>query len=73
MALANRLGRFPLPDEFPKYPKLIESFVSLKRIERLTLGFIDHTAFQGSRAQRREDIFTYLAMLKRRALVCISQ
>ena len=28
VALANRLGRLPLPDEFPKYPKLIESFGS---------------------------------------------
>ena len=64
VALANRLGRLPLPDEFPKYPKLIEIFGSPKRVERLTLGFIDHTAFQGSRAQRREDILTYIAMLK---------
>ena len=64
VVLANKLGRVPFPDEFSKYPKLIESFGSPKRIERLTLGFIDHTAFQGSRAQRREDILTYLAMLK---------
>ncbi|MBX3319177.1 MAG: DNA phosphorothioation-associated putative methyltransferase [Nitrospira sp.] len=64
VALANRLGRLPLPDEFPKYPKLVESFGSPKRIERLTLGVIDQTAFQGSREQRREDILTYLAMLR---------
>lgn len=64
VALANRLGRFPLPDEFPKYAKLIETFGSPNRIERLALGLIDDTAFQGSRTQRREDILTYLAMLR---------
>jgi DNA phosphorothioation-associated putative methyltransferase len=58
------LGRLPLPEEFPKYPKLIESFGSSNRIERLALGLIDQTAFQGSRDQRREDILTYLAMLR---------
>ncbi|MBA5865392.1 MAG: DNA phosphorothioation-associated putative methyltransferase [Nitrospira sp. CR1.3] len=62
--LANRLGRLPLAEEFPKYPKLLESFGSPKRIERLTLGLINHSAFQGSRDQRREDILTYLAMLR---------
>lgn len=64
VGLANRLGRFPFPEEFPKYPKLIESFGSSNRIERLALGLIDQTAFQGSRDQRREDILTYLAMLR---------
>lgn len=64
VALANQLGRLPLAEEFPKYRNLVESFGSPKRIERLALVFIDHTAFEGSRDQRREDIVTYLAMLK---------
>ncbi len=64
VALANRLGRLPLPEEFPKYQKLIEGFGSPKQIERLTLRHIDQTSFEGSRSQRREDILTYLAMLK---------
>lgn len=64
VALANRLGRLPLPDEFPKYSKLAELFGSQERIERLALALIDHMAFQGSRTQRREDILTYLAMLR---------
>jgi len=53
----------PLPEEFPKYAKLIEGFGSTKHIERLTLRHIDPEAFEGSKAQRREDILTYLAML----------
>jgi len=64
VVLTNRLGRLPLPEEFPEYQKLIESFGSPKQIERLTLWHIDQTSFEGSRAQRREDILTYLAMLK---------
>jgi DNA phosphorothioation-associated putative methyltransferase len=64
VALANRLGRLPIPEEFPKYQKLVESFGSSKQIERLTLWHIDQSSFKGSRAQRREDILTYLAMLK---------
>jgi DNA phosphorothioation-associated putative methyltransferase len=63
-ALANRLGRLPFPNEFPKYSTLAERFGSQERIERLALGLIDHTDFQGSRTQRREDILTYLAMLR---------
>ena len=64
VTLANRLGRLPLPEEFPKYQKLIESFGSPKQIERLTRWHIDQESFEGSRAQRRQDILTYLAMLK---------
>jgi DNA phosphorothioation-associated putative methyltransferase len=62
--LANRLGRLPLPEEFPKFSKLVEAFGSPNRIARLALGLIDQAAFQGSRDQRREDILTYLAMLR---------
>jgi hypothetical protein len=66
--LANRLGRLPLPEEFPHYSKLTEVFGSPQRIERLTLSHIDQTSFEGSRAQRREDILTYLATLRLQAI-----
>jgi DNA phosphorothioation-associated putative methyltransferase len=64
VTLANKLGRFPLPDEFPDYQQLIELFGPDKRLHRLALGRIDHQAFQGSRDQRRDDILTYIAMLR---------
>ena len=64
VALANRLGRFPLPEEFPEYQKLIVFFGPEKRLHRLALGLIDQQAFQGSRDQRRDDILTYIAMLR---------
>lgn len=64
VALANRLGRLPLPEEFPKYQTLLDTFGSPHRIQRLTLKLIDHAAFQGSKDQRREDIVTFLAMLR---------
>lgn len=66
--LATELGRIPLPEEFEEYPKLLESFGSPQRLERLTLRHIDQSAFEGSRAQRREDILTYLAMLRLQGL-----
>lgn len=62
--LANKLGRAPSAHEFPSYPKLVEEFGSPQRLERLLLHLIDRTAFEGSRSQRREDILTYMAMLR---------
>jgi DNA phosphorothioation-associated putative methyltransferase len=62
--LANQLGRAPSAREFPSYEKLLEAFGSAQRIERLLLHHIDESAFEGSRAQRREDILTYLAMMR---------
>lgn len=62
--LANDLGRVPLPEEFPKYSKLLDNFGSPKRIERLTLQHINQEVFEGSRAQRKEDILTFIAMLR---------
>lgn len=68
VGLATELGRVPLPDEFAGYPKLVEAFGSPQRVERLTLRTIDRAAFEGSRAQRREDILTYVAMLRLQGL-----
>lgn len=62
--LADRLGRLPLPAEFPGYEQLVERFGSPQRIERLTLRQVRRDVFDGSRAHRREDILTYLAMLR---------
>ena len=62
--LANELGRVPLPEEFPRYEKLLDTFGSDARIARLTLRHIDQEAFEGSRDQRRDDILTYFAMLR---------
>ncbi len=64
IALCNKLGRLALPAEFKSYPKLIEVFGSSQRIERLALHHIDRAAFDGSREQRREDILTFLAMMR---------
>ncbi|NOY93349.1 MAG: DNA phosphorothioation-associated putative methyltransferase [Deltaproteobacteria bacterium] len=61
--LANKLGRIPHAEEFPKYAKLVEAFGSRQRIERLLLRTINPKAFEGSREQRREDILTYFAMI----------
>jgi DNA phosphorothioation-associated putative methyltransferase len=61
---ASRLGRLPLPEELPGYERLLERFGSPKRLERLVLRRIDRAAYEGSRAERRADILTYLAMLR---------
>src|SRR5262249_26810767 len=62
--LTMRLGRLPLPEEFPDYQQLCERYGSPERIARLTLARVNREAFEGSRAQRREDILTYFAMLR---------
>ncbi|MBI4521939.1 MAG: DNA phosphorothioation-associated putative methyltransferase [Gemmatimonadetes bacterium] len=64
VALAVRLGRLPLPEEFKTYSRLLERFGPPRRLERLVLRAIDRTAYEGSRAERRTDILTYLAMLR---------
>lgn len=64
ISLCNKLGRLALPAEFKSYPKLLELFGSSQRIERLALHHIDRAAFAGSREQRREDILTFLAMMR---------
>jgi len=66
--LANKLGRVPLSEEFPAYSTLLEAFGSQQRIERLTLRHVNRESFEGSRAQRRQDILTYLAMLRLQGL-----
>jgi DNA phosphorothioation-associated putative methyltransferase len=64
VALAARLGRLPLPQEFKAYARLLARFGPAKRLERLGLRAIDRAAYEGSRSERRTDILTYLAMLQ---------
>lgn len=68
VALANKLGRLPLPEEFRSYEKLKAAFGSSERLARLALQYIDRDAFAGSRAQRQEDILFFLAMLRLQGL-----
>jgi DNA phosphorothioation-associated putative methyltransferase len=68
VSLATRLGRMPLASEFRNYAVLLEKFGSANRVERLTLRQVDATAFEGSRAQRRDDILAYFAMLRLQGL-----
>ena len=62
--LANELGRIPRPEEFAEFRQLVGKFGSEPRVERLLLGRIDREAYEGSRAERRNDILVYLAMLR---------
>jgi DNA phosphorothioation-associated putative methyltransferase len=64
LRLANKLGRVPWPEEFPDYALLLAKYGSEQRIERLLLGKVDREAYEGSRAERRNDMLVYLAMLK---------
>ena len=65
---ANKIGRILRWDEFKGYDKLLESFGSSQRIERLALRAIDPEKFAGSQIQRREDILTYFAMMRLQGL-----
>lgn len=68
VSLASRLGRLPLPEEFPKLDQLLEVFGSPQRVGRLALRHIDYEAFSGSQAQRQEDILTYFSMMRLQGL-----
>lgn len=64
VALANRLGRVPRPDEFSEHDQLLAAFGSQQRVERLLLGRVNPESYAGSRAERRNDMLVYLAMLR---------
>jgi DNA phosphorothioation-associated putative methyltransferase len=66
--LASKLGRLPAVDEFPNYDKLLAAFGSADRLQRLTLQQVSSKSFEESRRQRREDVLTYLAMLRLQGL-----
>lgn len=64
VSLANKLGRVPKPEEFKDFDELVATFGSEQRIERLLLSKIDREAYEGSRAERRNDMLVYLALLR---------
>jgi DNA phosphorothioation-associated putative methyltransferase len=69
--LVNRtieLGRFPLPVEFSEFPKLEERFGPAARLERLVRATLDADTLAAAQSKRREDILTYLAMVRLRGL-----
>lgn len=68
VSLAGRLGRLPMPEEFPKFNRLLDVFGSSQTIARLALRHIDYEAFLDSQAQRREDILTYFSMMRLQGL-----
>lgn len=68
LARTRELGRLPLQREFPQYAELQDRFGSLSRLQRLVSVAIDRETFADTRNQRREDILTYIAMLRLRGL-----
>jgi len=68
LARTRELGRLPLPSEFPHYTELQDRFGPVTRLERLVSATIDRDTLAETRNQRREDILTYIAMLRLRGL-----
>ena len=58
------LGRPPITGEFDGYPDLHEKFGSLARIERLARYASSKSAIEESRKRRKEDILSYMAMMR---------
>ncbi len=65
---AMELGRLPLPIEFDGYEALLDAFGSSERIARLASTLIDPATVEATRAQRKADILTYVAMLRLQGL-----
>jgi len=68
LELAVALGRAPIPSEFTLYPELLERFGSSGRIERLARQVLSADAVSESQRRRREDILTYIAMMRLQGL-----
>lgn len=66
--LATRLGRAPVATEFARYDELLERFGSPARIERLTERLLSPSTIEETRNKRREDILTYIAMMRLQGL-----
>jgi len=66
--MAAALGRPPLPNEFSPYPELLTRFGSSDRIERLALRLLSPETIQQSQNKRRDDILTYIAMMRLQGL-----
>lgn len=66
--LATRLGRAPVATEFAPYDELLERFGSPARIERLTERLLSPWSIEETRNKRREDILTYIAMMRLQGL-----
>jgi DNA phosphorothioation-associated putative methyltransferase len=69
--LADRLGRAPVASEFAGYDELLERFGSPARIERLTERLLSPSSVEETRNKRREDILTYIAMMRLQGLRAI--
>jgi DNA phosphorothioation-associated putative methyltransferase len=65
---ARELARLPLPQEFPDFPKLQELFGSQQRIQRSASILLGPTALSEARELKRQDILTFVAMMRLRGL-----
>jgi DNA phosphorothioation-associated putative methyltransferase len=68
VAKANELGRLPAANEFADLDQLLQRFGSLKRVQRLTLRYVDPEQFIAVRDERSAELMTYLAMLRLRGI-----
>lgn len=64
MRMVNVLGRFPLPTEYDAYVELANRFGSVQRIERLARQCLSPEMLREPRDRRRNDILTYIAMMR---------
>ena len=68
LALTRSLGRTPLPSEFKAFPKMLDRFGSVQRIERIASSLLDSDVLVSAQEERRVNILTYMAMLRLQGL-----
>lgn len=71
LKLAVALGRPPVAKEFGRYPKLLERFGSPERVEKLARQLLSPEAIRESQQRRRDDILTYIAMMRLQGLTSV--
>lgn len=68
LEVTRTLGRLPLLSEFDHYATLLSRFGSNSRIERLVSGILHPETLAEIKDRKRNDILTYLAMLRLRGV-----
>jgi DNA phosphorothioation-associated putative methyltransferase len=68
LKIAAKLGRPPLPEEFPSFAKLSQRFGSGQRISRIVNALLSEADIEVIRRRKRDELLLYISMMKLQGL-----